>query len=83
MIETDRVIFLSDEISEWNSLQCRDSYQCGHLCYRERTVVVLLYLGYEQICDYRHPEVCTDGILGVSPHGLDNNVLLNPFEEFM
>ena len=81
MIETDRVVWLSNEFSEWGALQCRDSYQCRHLCYRIRTVIVLLYLGNEQISDNRHPEVRTDGILGVSPHGLDNDILLNPFEE--
>ena len=81
MIETDRDIWLKNEFSEWSALQGGDSYQRRYLCYRVRAVVVLLYLGYEQIRDYRHPEVCTDSILGVSPHGLDNNVLLNPFEE--
>ena len=81
MIETDRVVWLSNKFPEWSSLQRRDSYQRRHLCYRVRAFVFLLYLGYEQIRDYRHPEVCTDSIFGVSPHGLDNNVLLNPFEE--
>ena len=83
MIETDRVVWLSNEFSEWGALQCRDSYQRRYLCYGVRAVIVLLYLSNEQISDNRHPEVRTDGILGVSPHGLDNDVLLNPFEELM
>ena len=83
MIETDRDVWLSNKFSEWGALQCRDSYQCRNLCYRIRTVIVLLYLGYEQICDNRHPEVCTDSVLGVSPHGLDDDVLLNPLEEYL
>ena len=81
MIETDRDAWLSNKFPEWSALQCRDSYQRRYLCYRVRAVVVLLYLGYEQIRDYRHPEVCTDSVLGVSPHCLDNDVLLNPLEE--
>ena len=81
MIEIDRVFRLSNKFSEWGALQSRDSYQRRNLCYRVRAFIVLLYLGYEQIRDYRYPEVRTDSILRVSPHGLDNNVLLNPFEE--
>jgi len=83
MIEPAQLVWLSYKFPKWSSLQSRDSYQCRHFCYRVRTIIVLLYLGYEQIGDNRHPEVRTDSILRVSPHGLNNDVLFDPFEEYL
>lgn len=72
---------LGYKLSQFDTLQCRDSDQGRHLGNRIAAVIIGLYSCYRKIGYNGSPKVDFNGIFRKSPKGLDDNVLFNPLEE--